>query len=370
MKSWYSISAKAEQLTTEISIFDEIGYWGVTAKDFITDLKTVPSNHKILLRIHSPGGEVFDGNAIANALSRHPGGYEAQIEGLAASMATVISLSGRPVKMAANGFYMIHNPWGIALGDAAGMREQAELLDKIQGGIVNAYVAKSGQTPEQIQSWMDAETWFTAQEAKDAGFVDEITDAHKMAASINKFPRMEKFKNAPQSRELLNESGQVVATAYFGKPPSNLTSAEIIMEPVQETETPIVETPVVETPTEETAPVVETPEEETPEIPVEEVPETPVAVIASADSILAKFAAKDAMIAAKDIQINALQARITASDEALDRLERSLGVAAAKVVPAVEPANDNPNILTREQFSKITPAAKKEFLKNGGTLID
>jgi len=339
MKSWYSISAKAELNTTEISIFDEIGYWGVTAKDFIADLKTVPSNHKIALKIHSPGGEVFDGNAIANALSRHPGGFEAQIEGLAASMATVISLGGRPVKMAANGFYMIHNPWGVALGDAAGMREQAELLDKIQSGIVNAYVAKSGQTPEQVQTWMDAETWFTAQEAKDAGFVDEITDAHQMAASANKFDRLAKFKNAPV----------------------NLTSKEIVMEPnpnPEPTPEPI-QDPILEPTPEPTPEPVPAPEPE-PEPTPEPEPVAPVAVIPNADSILAKFNAQTIQINALTIERDNYKAQLDAEKIALDRLERSLGVAAAKIVPDVEPnPSTEPDISALTGYEKVRAAFSK-----------
>ena len=337
MKSWYSIQAKAEQLTTEISIFGEIGYWGVSAKQFIGDLKNIPANHKLALKIHSPGGEVFDGNAIANALSRHPGGFEVQIEGLAASMATVISLGGRPVKMAANGFYMIHNPCGVTAGDATAMREQADLLDKIQTGIVNAYAAKSGQTSEQIQAWMDAETWFTAEEAKAAGFVDEITDAHQMAASATKFERVAKFKNAPE----------------------NLTSETIIMDPVTET---IEEIPAVEV-VEETPAAVE----EVEETPAEEVPETPVAVIPNADSITAKFnaiyAERDAFkaLAEQNKAISELyKAELDKVDLALGRLERSLGVAAAKIVPAAEvEQSTETNIAALTGYEKVRAAFSK-----------
>ena len=342
MKSWYSISAKADQKQTEISIFDEIGYWGITAKQFISDLKSVDPSHNILLSIHSPGGEVFDGNAIANALKRHPGGVTTQIEGLAASMASVIALVGSPVKMAANGFYMIHNPWGVALGDACDMREQADLLEKIQTGIVNAYVAKCGATVEQIQEWMDEETWFTAEEALAAGFIDEITDAHQMAASANKFDRLAKFKNAPV----------------------NLTPPEIIMEAVQETPEVIEEIPAAEI-------VEETPAAEVvEETPVEEVPETPVAVIAGADSIMAKFNAVSAERDTFKAKAEKAEADLAAERLALSRLEASLGVAAAKVVPAIEQPDDSPNILTRDQFAKLEPAAKKAFLKTGGNLID
>ena len=342
MKSWYSIQAKAEQLTTEISIFDEIGYWGVSAKQFIGDLKNIPANHKLSLKIHSPGGEVFDGNAIANALSRHPGGFEVQIEGLAASMATVISLGGRPVKMAANGFYMIHNPWGMTAGDASAMREQADLLDKIQTNIVNAYSAKSGQTSEQIQAWMDAETWFTAEEAKAAGFVDEITDAHQMAASATKFERVAKFKNAPV----------------------NLTAETIVMEAIPETTETSEEVPAVEV-AEEIAPV------EEPAAPVEEPAlETPVAVIPNADSITAKFNAISAERDAFKALADTYKAKLDATDLALDRLERSLGVAAAKIVPAVEVDTPISNSINLEQFNKMSAVARNEFIRNGGKLAE
>ena len=342
MKSWYSISAKAALNTTEISIFDEIGYWGVSAKQFIGDLKSVPSNHRILLNIHSPGGEVFDGNAIANALKRHAGGVTVQIEGLAASMATVISLVGSPVKMSANGFYMIHNPWGMAIGDADNMRDQAELLDKIQTGIVNAYAAKSGQSIAQIETWMDAETWFTADEALSAGFIDEITEPLQMAASANKFSRIGKFKNAPH----------------------DLTTEEIVMEENQTIE----EIPAAEV-VEEIA-AVEVVEEitETPETPVEEVTETPVASIANADSITAKFNAISAERDAFKALADTYKAKLDATDLALDRLERSLGVAAAKVVPAIVPEDAGPLTATRAQFDDMNTVDQNQFFRNGGKL--
>lgn len=334
MKSWYSIQAKAATAVTEISIFDEIGYFGVSAKQFIGDLKSVPSNHKILLRIHSPGGEVFDGNAIANALKRHVGGYEVQIEGLAASMATVISLGGSPVKMSANGFYMIHNPWGMAMGDADNMRDQAELLDKIQTGIVNAYAARSGKSIQQIEDWMDAETWFTAEEALAAGFIDEITDAVKIAACTN---GLGKFKNAPQ----------------------NLTMKETDMD-------------IAPAPTEEITPAIVAEEiatpEVTPEPAAEVVTETPVATLANTDSILAKVNAISGERDAYKALADSYKAKIDATELALDRLERSLGVAAAKVVPAVEPLDSSSLCVTRQQFDAMNTIAQNEFFRNGGKL--
>lgn len=323
MKSWYTIQAKAATAVTEISIFDEIGYFGVSAKQFIGDLKSIPANHKIRLSIHSPGGEVFDGNAIANALKRHPGGYEVQIEGLAASMATVISLGGKPVKMSANGFYMIHNPWGMAMGDAGSMREQAVLLDKIQTGIVNAYSERSGASGEQVQAWMDAETWFTADEALAAGFIDEITDSVKMAACAN---GMSKFRNAPK----------------------NLTNIETDMEDIQE----------LETAAEIVAEEIATPE--TPVAPIEAAPETPVAVIAGAESIIAKFG--DLQTRFNAVSQERDQAILALAQErgALERLERSLGLSAAKTIPHVEPdTNIDPDISSLVGYEKIKAAFSK-----------
>ena len=335
MRNWYALTPKPSVSETEISIFDEIGMYGVSAKQFITDLKSIPATDRIVLKIHSPGGEVFYGNAIFNALQRR-GNVEVQIEGLAASMATVISLAGMPVKMAANGFYMIHNPWGVAMGDAAELRDQAQLLDKIRSNMVGAYSAKSGQSAEQIQEWMDSETWFTAAEALSAGFVDEITDTLSLAASSNKFARMAKFKNAPanltaqpprmQDTEIITYSTQVAEQS------AEIIEASIVTESVPAEQPEIIE---------EIEPTVE----------AEVAPDaTPLPVIspvslAAADSILAKY---NAILAERDSAILALQAysakveilrdELNEEREAFARLERSLGLSAARVVPIIENA--------------------------------
>ena len=330
MRNWYALTPKPSVSETEISIFDEIGMYGISAKQFISDLQAIPATDRIVLKIHSPGGEVFDGNAIFNALQRR-GNVEVQIEGLAASMATVISLAGMPVKMAANGFYMIHNPWGVAMGDAAELRDQAQLLDKIRSNMVGAYAAKSGQAPEQIQEWMDSETWFTAAEALSAGFVDEITDTLSLAASSNKFARMAKFKNAPanltaqphrmQDTEIITYSTEVAEQS------AEVLDASIVTESIPAEQHEIIE---------EIAPAVED------EVAADVTPTTPVA-IAAADSILAKY---NAILAERDSAILALKAysakvetlrdELNEEREAFARLERSLGLSAARVVPIIE----------------------------------
>ena len=199
-RSWYEFKASANgQKETTLFLYDEIGGFGVSAANFVSDLKTVPADHRLVLRIHSPGGSVLDGNAIFTALKSHPGGVTTHIDGLAASMASVIALAGAPVQMASNGIMMIHNVSGMMAGDSEDMRKMADTMDKIQQTIENAYVAKTGLPVEQIREMMDAETWMCADEACDLGFVDEITGELAMAAQFD----LSKFKNPPPNEPVV-----------------------------------------------------------------------------------------------------------------------------------------------------------------------
>lgn len=164
----------------EVSIYDAIGGYEINAKQFVNELNEIQSE-TIHLRINSPGGSVIDGNAIFNALKRHPAKVIAHIDGLAASMASVIAMAGDEVHMADNALLMIHNPWTISMGDADELRADADLLDKMQASILTAY-GRSQYEAEEIRDLMDKETWFTAQEAFDAGFVDHIETGLRAAA--------------------------------------------------------------------------------------------------------------------------------------------------------------------------------------------
>lgn len=182
-KHWYSMSAK-DTGPVEIFIYDEIGMFGISAADFVKDLRA----HKgkdISLRLNTPGGDVFGGNIIYNALRDHKGEVTTIIDGVAASIGSVIAMAGKTLRMAENAFLMIHNPFAILAGDAEELRKKADVLDKIKGTMANAYAEKSGKDLETINAWMAAETWFTAQEAQDAGFCDEIGDEMKIAASFD-----------------------------------------------------------------------------------------------------------------------------------------------------------------------------------------
>lgn len=183
MKTWYSITAKAAQ-PAEISIFDEIGFWGVTAKSFIDELRLIKAA-SINLSINSPGGSVFDALAIFNALRQHPAEINVTIMGVAASAASLVAMAGDRIVMPENTFMMVHNPIGAANGNSDDMRDLADILDKIGQSLVATYVARTGQSEDSIRALLDAETWMSAAEAEFLGFCDEVQAALKIAAAFD-----------------------------------------------------------------------------------------------------------------------------------------------------------------------------------------
>ena len=192
------IRAADESDEAEILIYDDIGAsWfgdGVTAKQFVKDLAKLDAT-LLTVRINSGGGDVFDGLAIFNALRRHEAAVVTEIDGLAASIASIIALAGEEVRMADNAFFMIHDPSGLEWGTAEDMRAMAELLDKIGGSLANVYAEKTGKSVEDIQAWMRDETWFDAEEARAAGFVDTLVKGKKVAARAD----VSAFKNTPKA---------------------------------------------------------------------------------------------------------------------------------------------------------------------------
>lgn len=205
-RSWYSIEAKAGNKEADVFIYDTVGIWGVAANDFVRDLNEIDAK-TINLRINSPGGNVFDGVAIFNALKKHDAKVITHIEALAASIASIIALAGDEVQIADNAFYMIHNPYTWAVGDAASMRKTAGMLDKVTDSLIKTYTNKTGKSDSEIRQFMDDETWFTADEAKDAGFADIITDEEEVDAAFD----LSVFNNVPQ---------QVYNTLNAAKPSS------------------------------------------------------------------------------------------------------------------------------------------------------
>lgn len=314
-RKWYAFkNAPDKSGEVELSIYDEIGAWGVGAKQFIAELKEYKGQH-IHLRLNSPGGEIIEGSAIYNALSRHEGGLTVHIDALAASMASVIAMTGNPVYMAENALLMIHNPWTLAAGEADDLRKQADLLDTMKANLVRAYQKKSGMEEKEIARLMDEETWLDAVEAVALGFVDAIEDGIPAAASVGDMrARFDKFAKA------MTEKNSVVAEAE-------------VSAPIEEAAAPVVES-VTDSPA---APEEVKVEEAQPEASVEEIE----ALKQEIERLIAESASKDeeinalkSEVAARENDLSAANDKAAALQEAFAALEKSTGVASASVVPA------------------------------------
>lgn len=165
--------AAADGAPTEILLYDEIGYWGVTDKDFALALAQA-GDGPITVRINSPGGDVFHGYAIYNQLMARTSPVNIVIDGLAASAASFIAMAGDTIAMAETSMLMIHNAWGIVVGDRNDMLETAAVMEKIDGQLAAIYASKSSKPVGDVSAMMDSETWFTSNEAKTAGLCDEV----------------------------------------------------------------------------------------------------------------------------------------------------------------------------------------------------
>ena len=188
-----------------IYLYDEIGpgYYGMLDGKWMADELAKANGEDVELRINSPGGSVFEGQAMYTALRRYTGKVTVNVDSLAASAASFVAMAASRISMAENAMMMIHKAWGLTVGNADDTRKQADLLDKIDGVLVAQYAARTGNTPEQISEWMAAETWMTAQEAVDRKFADEIGQPLAVKACV----REGQFAKTP--RELLSSAASV-----------------------------------------------------------------------------------------------------------------------------------------------------------------
>jgi len=191
--SWYEIRDAAGD-TVEVLLYDEIGSWGITAKEFVEQLQGVKAK-TINLRINSPGGDVFDAVAIYNALKNHPAAVHAVVDGLAASSASFIAQSGDTVLMATGSTMMIHEPHGMTMGDASDHAKMAETLDKMGDTIASFYAMRAGGDEPLWRSRMRLESWYRAQEAVDIGLADGLVGGQP-ENRVGIF-NLSSFKNVP-----------------------------------------------------------------------------------------------------------------------------------------------------------------------------
>lgn len=202
-KHWYSLKASGEADTRsiEVYVYGEIGTWGITANQFVRDLAALDDGvSPIVVAFNSIGGDLFDGLAIHNALSRLGERCTGRVDALAASAASVAVCGAHKVVIASNAMLMIHNPWTYAAGDAEDLRKVATALDQAMEAIIAAYKAKAPDIDEvELRRMVNAETWLTANEAVALGLADSVGEGVSVKACLGQGGALQRYQHAPQA---------------------------------------------------------------------------------------------------------------------------------------------------------------------------
>ena len=181
-------SAATASDNSTITMLDIIGDdgmgGGVSAKRIAAALRTI-SNRDVTVQINSPGGDMFEGIAIYNLLRAHPARITVDVLGIAASAASVIAMAGDNIRMAPSSFLMLHNAWGVVIGNRHDMAEAATLFERFDGALADIYSARSGMARSEIATLLDAETFLTAEEAVAAGLADIIAGETDAASDVS-----------------------------------------------------------------------------------------------------------------------------------------------------------------------------------------
>lgn len=183
--SWYAMSQSETPGEVECYIYDAIGMFGISAKSFVDELARFKDTRTINLHINSPGGDVYDGLAIYNYLNRHAATIKVTIDGIAASMGSVIAMSGDEINIPENAFLMVHQPWSVVAGDSKDLDAASEVLSKIGDSIANIYATRTKMPVADVRALMDAETYLTGTEAVAKGFADKLEEPVEMYASFD-----------------------------------------------------------------------------------------------------------------------------------------------------------------------------------------
>jgi ATP-dependent protease ClpP protease subunit len=197
-RSWYVINKKTDT-EAEVRIYEDIGTFGVSAKQFADDLEKIGAQ-TLHVRLNTYGGEAFDGIAIHNALKAHSAKVVVHVDGIAASSGSIIAMSGDEIRMANNAFLMIHEARGGVMGEAGDLRDYADILDKLNDAIASTYQGRAGRTRKYWREAMAEESWFTAEEAKAEGLIDIIEEPNKSAKNRFDFAPMNHVPDAARKQ--------------------------------------------------------------------------------------------------------------------------------------------------------------------------
>lgn len=205
-ESWFEISNSADLeprneggRVARVDIMGPIGGWDVSGSEFLRELKDLGDVDSIDLRIHSPGGSVLDGWAIANGIKNHPAHVVARVEGLAASMGSVVLMSADEIEVPQNAYVMIHNVSGGAFGEADELESMAALMRKLQDDVTDFYANATGKDREEVAEMMAAETWMNGEDAVEHGFATRVLEPVKAAACADLDTLVSKFENVPEA---------------------------------------------------------------------------------------------------------------------------------------------------------------------------
>jgi ATP-dependent Clp endopeptidase proteolytic subunit ClpP len=344
-RNWYAIQSTEDGSAPEVHIYDEIGGYGVGAKEFIAELKQ-HSGNRIHLRINSVGGSVTEGLAIANAIKRHKGGVTAHVDGLAASMATVIAVSADETAMADNGIFMVHEPWSVGQGTADDLRAEADVLDKMKKSLVRSYTKKTGMDDEEVEELMRAETWMNAQEALAYGFIDYIEDGIEAAASLSPATARQRFDNFSNSMR---------------KTAKTIKAEEAAAEVVAPVEAPVIDEVTVDTSAEvmnsELQAKVDALQADLDAKNAEQA-QASEDIAKEIEALKAEVDRLTAESAGKDDEITALTAAAKSAGEQAAAIVASVGIDASTVVPS------EPELSPAQIFNSLNGAEAVEFYRN------
>ena len=169
--------------TADVYMYDDIGGWfGLTADDFVRDVAALDVD-QIVLHLNTPGGDAMEGVAIANVLRAHKARIIVRVDGLAASAGSVVAMAGDEIVMGIGSELMVHDAWGMVVGNAADIVSFGNRLSTTSNALASTYAAKAGGTTEHWRKIMEAETWYTAQEAVDAKLADRVATPDETATA-------------------------------------------------------------------------------------------------------------------------------------------------------------------------------------------
>lgn len=208
-KFWEFKNKKDQPDVGELMLYGDISsasWWGdeVTPQTFKKEMDALGDISTMNIYINSGGGDVFAGQAIYSMLKRKKCAKNVYIDGLAASIASVIAMAGDKIVMPENAMMMVHKCWTITAGNADDLRKMADDMDKIDESIISTYVSKTGKSESEILDIMAAETWMTAKEAVEMGFADELEEEKQIAASIHGWEA--RYKNTPEKLKGLSDA--------------------------------------------------------------------------------------------------------------------------------------------------------------------